>query len=166
MHVCVLFVYEKALTEAPGCPVCVSERSSCSPEWTTPGSVSLLHHGRFLCKQRNKGQFVYNLMCYCIKPRSSTPYTCVFVCLTCFHEASQSSLHHSGSAVDVFLLRVQRCQLAHHILTGVLQTLTTSPISHTHTYTQSYMNIHRTKTSRKSGKRGKERGNHGNKKKR
>lgn len=58
----------------------------------------------------------------------------VYVSLTCLHEASQASLHHGGSAVDVLLLRLQRRQLTQHVLAGVLQTLTTSRITHTHTH--------------------------------
>lgn len=65
-----------------------------------------------------------------------------FVSITCFHEASQSSLHHSGSTINVLLLRLQRCQLTQHILTGVLQTLTTSPITHTHTHTYTIIHEH------------------------
>lgn len=38
----------EGLTAAPGCPACGWERSSYSPEWTTPESVSPLRHGHFL----------------------------------------------------------------------------------------------------------------------
>ena len=62
----------------------------------------------------------------------------VYVSLTCLHEASQASLHHGGSAVDVLLLRLQRRQLTQHVLAGVLQTLTTSRITHTHTHTHEH----------------------------
>lgn len=48
---CVWCVWVSALTAAPGCPVCVSERSSCSPEWTTPESASPPRHGHFLFQQ-------------------------------------------------------------------------------------------------------------------
>lgn len=67
---------------------------------------------------------------------------CVYVWCTCFHKASQSSLHHSSSAVDVFLLCLQCCQLAQHILAGVLQTLTTNPTHHTHTHTHTITHEH------------------------
>ena len=64
------------------------------------------------------------------------------VSLTCLHEASQASLHHGGSAVDVLLLRLQRRQLAQHVLAGVLQTLTTSRITHTHACKRTHTHEH------------------------
>lgn len=48
---CVWCVWVSALTAAPGCPVGVSEHSSCSPEWTTPESASPPRHGHFLFQQ-------------------------------------------------------------------------------------------------------------------
>lgn len=50
-----LMYFFQIQTIAPGYPVCVSKRSSCSPKWTTPGSAFPLHHGHFLCKHKITG---------------------------------------------------------------------------------------------------------------
>lgn len=73
---------------------------------------------------------------------------------TCFHEAPQRSLHHCSSAVDVLLLRLQSCQLAQHILTGVLQALTTNPITHTHAHNHPWTYTRQWQTVTKRGRGG------------
>lgn len=42
------WMHQRGLTVTPGCPDGGLGHSSCSPEWTTPGSASPLHHGHFL----------------------------------------------------------------------------------------------------------------------
>lgn len=104
---CVWCVWVSALTAAPGCPVCVSEHSSCSPEWTTPESASPPRRGHFLFQQeiwRTVSTQLDGLLEKIPAPESQMERHAVYVWCTCFHEASQSSLHHSSSAVDVFLL--------------------------------------------------------------
>lgn len=76
----------------------------------------------------------------------------VYVRFTCFHEAPQWSLHHCSSAVNVLLLRLQSCQLAQHILTGVLQALTTNPITHTCKHTHIIIHEHTQDNGRQSQK--------------